>query len=43
MNFPENIRTDSGYKEGNIVSIYYDSLLAKIVSQGKIEMKQYKK
>ncbi|MBV68596.1 MAG: acetyl/propionyl-CoA carboxylase subunit alpha [Pelagibacterales bacterium] len=35
LSLPENIRTDSGYKEGNIVSIYYDSLLAKIVSKGK--------
>ena len=35
MIFTENIRIDSGYKEGNIVSIYYDSLLAKIISKGK--------
>jgi len=35
MDFPKNIRIDSGYKEGNIVSIYYDSLLAKVISKGK--------
>ncbi len=35
MNFSENIRNDIGYKEGNIVSIYYDSLLAKIIAKGK--------
>ena len=43
MNFPKNIRSDIGYEEGNVVSIYYDSLLAKIISKGKIEMKQFKK
>ena len=35
MNFPKNIRSDIGYEEGNVVSIYYDSLLAKIISKGK--------
>ena len=35
MNLSNKIRTDSGYEEGNTVSIYYDSLLAKIISKGK--------
>ncbi|MDC3057433.1 ATP-grasp domain-containing protein, partial [Alphaproteobacteria bacterium] len=35
MTFPKNIRCDIGYEEGNVVSIYYDSLLAKIISKGK--------
>ena len=36
LSFPkENIRIDSGYDSGGTVSIYYDSLLAKIISKGK--------
>ena len=35
LSFPkENIRIDSGYQSGGEVSIYYDSLLAKIISKG---------
>ncbi len=34
--FPkEGLRIDYGYKEGNNVSIYYDSMIAKVISQGK--------
>ena len=36
INYPtEDIRVDFGYKSGGEVSIYYDSLLAKIISFGK--------
>ena len=35
MFFPENIRIDKGYEEGDNVSIFYDSLLAKIIAKGK--------
>ena len=35
LSFPnENIRIDAGYQSGGEVSIYYDSLLAKIISKG---------
>ena len=36
INYPyDDIRVDNGYQSGGEVSIYYDSLLAKIISKGK--------
>ena len=36
INYPAgDIRVDNGYQSGGEVSIYYDSLLAKIISKGK--------
>ena len=36
INYPVgDIRVDNGYQSGGEVSIYYDSLLAKIISKGK--------
>jgi propionyl-CoA carboxylase alpha chain len=32
---PEDVRVDSGFREGDEVSVHYDSLLAKIVAHGE--------
>ena len=43
MVLPNNIRVDKGYVEGDEVSIYYDSLIAKVISKGKNRIEAIKK
>ena len=35
LNFPLNVRVDTGIRTGDIVSPFFDPMLAKIVSHGK--------
>lgn len=32
FDFPENVRTDTGFVDGSVVSVFYDSMLAKVIA-----------
>ncbi|MCZ6617898.1 MAG: ATP-grasp domain-containing protein [Gammaproteobacteria bacterium] len=35
VKFPDRVRTDSGIVEGDVVSMYYDPMLAKVIAHGR--------
>ncbi len=39
----EGIRVDDGYEEGMDIPIYYDPMIAKLVTHGKTEQRPFKK
>lgn len=35
LQFPKNVRVDSGIRQGDEVTVFYDPMIAKIISKGK--------